>query len=137
MLLHELGRDVWRVLAIARSETECELKDVLAKLDPNDLGSRMIFLLRRAVPSRGPSHNEEISKQLDGDIYEFRKTPRRGPALRVLWFYDEGRVIVCTHGYWKTTQATPRAEIDKARRLRTEYLIAKRAGVLRMIFSKW
>jgi plasmid maintenance system antidote protein VapI len=26
MLLHELGRDTWTVLAIARSQTECELK---------------------------------------------------------------------------------------------------------------
>jgi len=137
MLLHELGRDVWRVLAIARSETECELLEVLAEPDPNDLGERMSFLVRRVLPSTGPSRNEDISKQLDGDIYEFRKTPRRGPALRVLWFYDEGRVVVCTHGYWKTTQRTPPAEMDKARRLRSDYLIAKRANALRIVSASW
>lgn len=134
MLLHELGRDTWTVLAIARSETECELKDVLARPDSNDLGSRMFVLLSQDLPVSGPPRSEEISKQLDGGIYEFRKTPRRGPALRVLWFYDEGRVVVCTHAYWKTTQRTPLAEIDKARRLRSDYLFAKRRGSLRVVY---
>lgn len=133
MLLHELGRDTWTVLAIARSEAECEVVDVLAQADVNDLGSRMFFLLRQRLPVHGPRHNEEISKHLDDGIYEFRKTPKRGPALRVLWFYDEERVVVCTHGYWKTTQRTPPAEIDKARKLRSDYLLAKRRNSLRII----
>jgi phage-related protein len=60
-------------------------------------------------------------------------TPKRGPALRVLWFYDEGRMIVCTHGYWKTTRRTPLGEIDKARRLRSDYLLAKSGNYRRII----
>ena len=133
MLLHELGRDRWTVLAIARSETECQLEEVLAQPDPNDLGVRMLAFLRHRLPASGPPHNEEISKQLDIGIYEFRMTPKRGPALRVLWLYDEGRTVVCTHGYWKTTRRTPLAEIDKARRLRSDYLLAKRRNSLRVI----
>jgi hypothetical protein len=46
MLLHELGRDVWRVLAIARTETECELQEVLAQPDANHLGVRMLRFLK-------------------------------------------------------------------------------------------
>jgi phage-related protein len=133
MLLHELGRDQWTVLAIARSETECELLEVLAEHDANGLGRRMHILLAQDLPAHGPSHNEDISKCLDGSIYEFRKTPRRGPALRVLWFYDAGRIVVCTHGFWKTTQRTAPAELDKARRLRIDYLFAKRRNALRII----
>jgi len=93
----------------------------------------MLVLLHQHLPAHGPVHNEDISKHLDDGIYEFRKTPRRGPALRVLWFYDEGRVIVCTQGYWKTTQRTPPGEIEKARRLRSDYLLAKRMNSLRVI----
>lgn len=133
MLLHELGRDKWTVLAIARSEWECELLEVLAEHDANRLGRRMYVLLAQDVPAHGPSHSEDISKHLGGGLYEFRRTPRRGPALRVFWFYDEGRVVVCTHGYWKTTQRTPLTELDKARRLRSAYLFAKRRNVLRII----
>ena len=70
-------------------------------------------------------------------IYEFRKTPKRGAALRVLWFYDEGKVVVCTHGFWKTTPRTARVEIEKAQRLRSEYLLAKRRNSLRIISSDW
>jgi len=98
---------------------------------------RMLALLRQQIPSSGPPHNEEISKQLDGDIYEFRRTPNRGPALRVLWFYDEGKVIVCTHGFWKTTQKTPSAEIQKAQQLRKDYLRAKRSNSIRIIPATW
>ena len=43
--------------------------------------------------------NNDIRHQIQGDIYEFIK--RR---LRVLWFYDKGRVIVCIHGFIKDTQ---------------------------------
>jgi phage-related protein len=137
MLLHELGCDTWTVLAIARSATECELKEVLAQPDSNDLGSRMMVLLRQDLPASGPPRSEELSKQLDGAIYEFRKTPKRGPALRVLWFYDEGRVVVCTHAYWKRTQRTPRSEIEKARRLHSDYLFAKRRNSLRIMSATW
>jgi phage-related protein len=137
MLLHELGRSTWTVLAIARSETECELQEVLVQPDSNDLGSRMFSLLSEELPVSGPPRSEEISKQLEGAIFEFRKTPRRGPALRVLWFYDEGRVVVCTHAYWMTTQRTPPAEIDKARRLRSDYLLAKRRNSLRIVSATW
>jgi phage-related protein len=97
----------------------------------------MLALLCRQLPTSGPPHNEEISKQLDGDIYEFRKTPTRGPALRVLWFYDEGKIVVCTHGFWKTTRRTPEAQIEKAQKLRREYLLAKRAKALRIIPATW
>lgn len=97
----------------------------------------MHILLAQDLPAHGPSHNEDISKYLDGSIYEFRKTPRRGPALRVLWFYDAGRIVVCTHGFWKTTPRTPLAELDKARRLRIDYLFAKRRNALRIISANW
>jgi phage-related protein len=93
----------------------------------------MLALLRQQVPTRGPPHNEEVSKHLLSDIYEFRKTPGRGPALRVLWFYDEGRIVVCTHGFWKTTQRTPAVEIEKARKLRRDYLLSKRNRTLRIV----
>ena len=137
MLLHELGRDTWTVLSIARSETECELKEVLAQADSNDLGARMSRFLVLELPVRGPPKNEERSKQLDADIYEFRMTPKRGPAHRVLWTYDESRTIVCIHGYWKTTRRTPPAEIEKAQRLRSDYLLAERRNLLEVTFADW
>jgi hypothetical protein len=41
--------------------------------------------------------------------------------------------VVCTHGYWKTTPRTPSAELNKARRLRSDYLLAKRKNFLEII----
>lgn len=55
----------------------------------------------------------------------------------MLWFYDQGKIVVCTHGFWKTTQRTPKTEIDKAQKLRKEYLQAKRTNSLRIIPATW
>jgi phage-related protein len=79
----------------------------------------MLELLER-VSISGPPRNKDICHQIQGDIYEFIK--RR---LRVLWFYDKGRIIICTHGFVKDTQKTPRIEIAKAVRIKEQYFAAK------------
>jgi hypothetical protein len=62
------------------------LQHVLAEMDANRLGRRMMILLREDLPASGPPRSEDISKHLDGDIYEFRKTPKRGRrnSLRII-----------------------------------------------------
>ena len=41
----------------------------------------------------GPPENTEISHQIKGKLFEFIQG-----RLRVLWFYDEGKLIICTSG---------------------------------------
>ena len=50
----------------------------------------------------------------------------KGPKVRVLFFYDKGNVIVCTHGFLKDTQKTNPVEIDKAILIRKYYFEAKK-----------
>ncbi len=50
-----------------------------------------------------------------------------------LWFYDEGKTIICTGGFVKDTRMTPRAELDAAEDLRKRYREAKKAGRLIII----
>lgn len=40
---------------------------------------------------------------------------------RIPWFYDKGRVIICTHYFVKKQDKTPKAEIDRAIKIREEY----------------
>jgi phage-related protein len=62
---------------------------------------------------------------LGDGIYELREG-----RLRVLYFLDDGRMIVATHGFAKSTQKTPPAEQVHALALRKRYFGAKRTGRL-------
>jgi Phage derived protein Gp49-like (DUF891) len=80
----------------------------------------------------GPPRDEEKSKPLREKILEFRT---KG-GLRLLWFYDEGSVVICVNGYIKQGQKTPNAEIDAAIQWKSKYLTAKRTGTLKDITPK-
>lgn len=84
------------------------------------------------VADAGPPKDEEKSKLLREKIFEFRT---KG-GLRLLWFYDEGNVVICVNGYIKQGQKTPNAEIDAAIQWKNDYLTAKRTGTLKEITLK-
>jgi len=51
----------------------------------------------------------EIRVQLGSDIF------------RIFCFFDEGKLIVLVNGFQKKTQKTPKAEIEKALKIKREY----------------
>jgi phage-related protein len=72
--------------------------------------------------------DRELFKKLEGtNIWEFR-TLYSGIAYRLLAFWDtsENALIVTTHGFIKKTDKTPKKEIEKAERKRTEYFTSKK-----------
>lgn len=92
---------------------------------------RMVdFLDWVAHQPNGPPRNPEVSHQIDPvhGIWQFTKG-----RVRILWFYDEGRLIVVSHGFLKATQKTPEDEVRKAITAAATYSQAKRAGKLRFI----
>lgn len=100
--------------------------DFFEELGPNlqkDM-DHMLELLER-VAAAGPPRNTDISHKIQGDIWEFIKG-----RLRVFWFYDEGQVVVCTHGLVKKSRRIPKRDIDQAEQARQAYLEAKQAGAL-------
>lgn len=74
----------------------------------------------------GPPKNREKCNFLGDGIWEFKTTG----GLRLIWFWDAGQMIVCTHGYQKAAQKAPRGQIDRARAKRDDYFKAKAAGTL-------
>lgn len=84
----------------------------------------MLKLLDR-VAQLGPPRNPETSKKLSAEIFELRFG-----HLRVLWFYAERRIVVCSHGFIKRSQKTPAGELARAERSCREYRLAKSAGTL-------
>jgi phage-related protein len=65
-------------------------------------------------------------EETDG-IYEVRViTPFKN--IRILWFFNEGELVILVNCFVKKTQKTPKKEIKLAERLKLEYLIEKYGG---------
>lgn len=93
--------------------------------DLADDGSRMVAVLEQ-VASEGPRRDTQVSRQIGPGLFEFRKG-----RIRIAWFYDEGMLVICTHGFVKKTQKTPPAEIHKAISIHKRYFVDKRNGNIR------
>jgi len=121
MKLLTIRSGYFRILATCSERERCPLLDFLSELEGKLVreGDRMLNLLER-VSQEGPPRRTEVSHQLKGEIYQFVQG-----RIRVLYFYDRDRIIVCTHGFMKSSQKTPKREIEKAEELRARYFKAK------------
>lgn len=128
MKLRRVRRSNWDVLAICGVRGDCPLLDFLAGLEGQlATDGRAMLRLLAFTAQQGPPRNVEISHKISGEIWEFI-----AGRLRVLWFYDAGKVIVCSHGFVKDTRKTPVGEIDRALNAQTAHRIAKKAGRLKV-----
>lgn len=76
------------------------------------------------LQTNGSELREPYSKPLGDSIFELRA--KVGTDIsRVLYFFIVGRKVILTNGFIKKTQKTPSAEIEKARRYRSEYISRK------------
>ena len=68
-------------------------------------------------------NDTKILKKLTEEIWEFR-TRYDKQQIRLLAFWDPNlkSLIVCTHGFKKKTQKTPKSEINKALEFIKKYL---------------
>lgn len=128
MKLRRVRRGHWDVVAACGSRGECPLLDFLASLEAQlEPDGRAMLRLLSFVAEQGPPHNVEVSHKIVGDIWELI-----AGRLRVLWFYDQGRLIVCSHGFVKRTRKTPSSEINRAQGVFDAYQNAKRSGTLKV-----
>lgn len=66
---------------------------------------------------------KKFKKLENSNIWEFRAEVNK-QQYRLFAFWDTARnaIVIATHGIIKKTQKTPKKEIDKAERIRTQYL---------------
>lgn len=130
MNLVQVGQVVWRILAIEDAKGQSAWAE-LERSPASDRHAGNMQALLFHVLSNGPPRDASKSKHLRDKIFEFRRGPKTGPKLRLLWFYDEDerRVIICTHLFRKKKPQVE-SEIDKAVDLRKAYFRAKRARAL-------
>ena len=72
-------------------------------------------------------NDSKLLKKVDKEIWEFR-TRYRSNQIRLLAFWDKTTksLIVCSHGFIKKTQKLPSRELNKAKKLRHNYLKHKK-----------
>ncbi|HEV7784048.1 MAG TPA: type II toxin-antitoxin system RelE/ParE family toxin [Thermoanaerobaculia bacterium] len=129
--LVRIGWAAWEVLAIVDPRGRCQVLDFLSQLDAGYTVARrvMLLFLQVRLPQDGPpANNALLCKPLGDGLFELRRQPK-GQKLRVVFFYDEGRRIVCTNAFSKA-ETTPRTELALAKAQRKRYLMAKLAREL-------
>ncbi|HAE38446.1 MAG TPA: hypothetical protein DCG57_07390 [Candidatus Riflebacteria bacterium] len=100
---------------------ECPLEDFFKEL--KDTGhqdlDQMLRLIHRSA-ELGPPRNIEMSRALEGKnaegLWEFK-----AGAIRIMWFYERNKIIICTHSFLKKGRKTPAPEIERAQNTRSKY----------------
>ena len=103
-------------------EGKVPAKDFLLSLD-YDMRAKMIRTLE-LLQKNGPAIREPQSKELNDGIFELQA--KFGTNIsRMLYFYDENKIIVLTNGFVKKEEKTPKKEIELARAYRADYFTRK------------
>ena len=65
---------------------------------------------------------ETYLKHMEGTngLYEIRVNSGNN-IFRIFCFFDEGQLILLLNGFQKKTQKTPKSEIERAKKLKTQY----------------
>ncbi|MEJ5996446.1 type II toxin-antitoxin system RelE/ParE family toxin [Pedobacter sp. Du54] len=85
---------------------------------------QVLFLI--TVTERVPKKFFQHMSGTDG-LYEVR-IELKSNIYRIFCCFDEGKIVVLFNGFQKKTQKTPTKEIEKALRIKADYLNEKRNG---------
>ena len=91
---------------------------------PRAAGDKLLEIVHRV---EGGERNAIIFSKLEGsNIWEFRALSNK-VKYRLFAFWDTqiNTLVIATHGIIKKTQKTPKKEIAKAEKIRSEYFDAK------------
>lgn len=118
----------WQVVAICESRDKCQVDDFLSSVGSNlEKSAKGMRQLLAMVAVRGP-HNlpTDLSHTIADGIWQFTKG-----RLRVAWFYDGIKVVVCCQAATKKSQKAPKQFIDTAVASMQEYKLQKARGNIR------
>jgi len=101
------------------------LRQFLADLERNDLKEHDRILARLdQLAERGASRRKDEFNKLGGGLYE----AKTAAGSRVVFFYEQNQIVICTHGFSKQSRKTPRHLLHAARERKRLYEQALQAG---------
>jgi phage-related protein len=110
--------------------SNCPAEDFLtetATLHPDEF-AKLTKLLDHSCDYGLPKNKQKVNTLGDG-LCEFKTIG----GLRLIWFWDANRIILCTHGFLKKRQTTPPGELATAAKWKKAYESAKSASQVRFI----
>ena len=129
MNLKVLLEGKWLIVTPMKRNGSSELEDFLDGLsgnfDANVAG--VLAMMEQHCNYGSEQFNTSQCHYVDQreQIYEYIKG-----RIRVFWFEDDEKVVICTHGILKKSQKTPRQEIQRALKIKANYMQAKKDGSL-------
>ena len=97
-------------------------KDFLLELDYK-MRAKMIRMLQM-LQKNGPDIREPYSKELEDGIFELRAKVGTNIS-RLLYFFDEGKIVILMNGFIKKSQKIPQNVIIAAKKYRLDYFERK------------
>jgi phage-related protein len=109
---------MWQIEFYKKENGEEPASDFIKTLNPKFIAKilREIDILRQY----GNECREPVSKPLGGGLFELR-IKLATDISRILYFFCDGRKIVLINGFIKKTQRTPKNELEKARKYKSDY----------------
>ena len=97
-----------------------EIPTFLDSIDPK-ASAKIIYNIQKVLESN--FLDSDLFKKLDDEIWEFRTLYNKVQyRLLAFWCPFTDSLIIATNGFIKKTQKTPSNELDKAKRIRKQYL---------------
>ncbi len=96
--------------------------DFLESLSDKDAAKVLVYIEKLIeLLNVNSMPNQKLSKYIDDGIFELRVT-LKNVISRSFYFFMEDKNIIFTHGFIKKTQTTPSNEINKAIKIRNNYM---------------
>ena len=127
--LREIRKGQSCTLLAMGDEARCPVGEFLMELKQEDHDEFLrILALLGYTAEQGPPKNVEKCRFLkELRMFEFKT---RG-GVRIMGLWDSDRTIICSHGFMKKSQKTPKRELERARLAQKEYFDAKARGEVR------
>ncbi len=129
MYVRSLSKKSWNLVEVVDAAGVGKVSGFFADLGANKQreATRMIALFDR-VAANGPRLGTAKCHQIQGEIWELIHG-----SLRVLFAHDGNQLILCTSGFVKKSQQTPKREIQRAERILAEFRNARNQNLLEWV----
>ncbi|MCM1169790.1 MAG: type II toxin-antitoxin system RelE/ParE family toxin [Bacteroides sp.] len=94
---------------------------------PRNVQEKILYGILKLKNERFVS--SKFVKAIRDGLYELR-IDYMGNIYRIFFIFDKGNIVILFNGFQKKTQKLPKAEVDKALRLKNEYHERKKSGTL-------
>jgi phage-related protein len=122
VVLHEIASGMHCSLMAMGDETECPLHTFIAELaQSNQKEFGKVTALLKRVADHGLPRNEEKCRYFR-DLQAFEL---KSGSIRVMAFWDEGRLIICSHAFPKKGRKTPVQQLERLKDAKVSYFAAK------------